>query len=435
MKGLLIALAACASTPAPAPIAPPPPAVTPPHKTSAGTTFGVPTGWSVVDKGAMTILTPALDEHSHVALIETTAVIRKLRAMPHSRCIGRPSPPRAERHRAALDPQTKASAARVKPVKRDTSALFAAVYASPDADEPREILADALQEAGDPRGEFIALQLREHRGDPSTELRDRAQELCSQHGKTWLGPLRPITYRAEMRRGFLQRLELAGSWSSKSWPALAQEPMLATVEELAVGQASMKIYAAFLGGAIAKTVRTVWVFDKSIWSVVTATEMPRLQHLVHGSWSRGKPPSDNFKTLIAPWLLAHPQITRLTLTDTKSADAIPKPVAARPTNLTVWCSQTAGAKLWAAWPRLHSLTITPSEATITFTRHGKQEHALVKLDRFVGGDGLKLTLPTTIKRLELTNNERMAKAMEKTYQRRYDVAIVKLPSGTITGVK
>src|SRR5206468_162610 len=37
--------------------------------------------------------------------------------------------------------------------------LFAAVAAAPDDDEPRHVLADHLQELGDPRGELIALQL------------------------------------------------------------------------------------------------------------------------------------------------------------------------------------------------------------------------------------------------------------------------------------
>ncbi|MEO8845868.1 MAG: TIGR02996 domain-containing protein [Kofleriaceae bacterium] len=334
-----------------------------------------------------------------------------------------------------LDSKIKAKAASVKPIKRDTSALFAAIYASPDADEPREILADALQEAGDPRGEFIALQLREHRGDPSEELRDRAQELVAQHGKTWLGPLRPITYRAEMRRGFLQRLELAGSWSSKNWAGLAKEPMLSTVEELSTGQATARIYSAFLAGPIAKTIRTVEVYDTSIWAVVTATPMPRLRHLVNGYWGRSTNANERFKTLIAPWLADHPQITQLTVTDTKSADSIPKPIAARLTDLTVWCSQTAGAKMWAKWPKLHTLTITPSEAKIRFVRDGKTEVARVILERIWGGAGPKLTLPKSIQRIELTNNVRVAKLMEQTYQRRYEVAVVKMPSGTITGVK
>lgn len=37
--------------------------------------------------------------------------------------------------------------------------MFAAVYAAPDDDAPRAVLADALQLAGDPRGELISLQL------------------------------------------------------------------------------------------------------------------------------------------------------------------------------------------------------------------------------------------------------------------------------------
>ncbi len=58
----------------------------------------------------------------------------------------------AKRNQPARDKQ-RASATRT------LDALFAAVYAAPDADAPRAVLADALQLAGDPQGELIALQL------------------------------------------------------------------------------------------------------------------------------------------------------------------------------------------------------------------------------------------------------------------------------------
>ena len=76
-------------------------------------------------------------------------------------------------------PPLAAARRRTKPAssKRDLDALYAAVYAAPDSDGPREVLADALQEMSDPRGEFIALQLREHRGDASEEVRERARQL------------------------------------------------------------------------------------------------------------------------------------------------------------------------------------------------------------------------------------------------------------------
>ena len=45
----------------------------------------------------------------------------------------------------------------------ELESLFAAVYARPADDGARQVLADALQELGDPRGEFISLQLQSRR--------------------------------------------------------------------------------------------------------------------------------------------------------------------------------------------------------------------------------------------------------------------------------
>lgn len=82
--------------------------------------------------------------------------------------------------------------------KHDLAALEAAVYADPDDDAPRSVYADALVEQGDPRGEFIHLQLR---GDP-------AKKLAAAHGKTWLGPFAPfLRAKFAFARGFLDTCE------------------------------------------------------------------------------------------------------------------------------------------------------------------------------------------------------------------------------------
>lgn len=78
-------------------------------------------------------------------------------------------------------------------------ALYAAVYADPEADAPRRVLADYLQAQGDPRGEFIALQLLEA---PSPEQRAREQELLQLHGKRWSAQLSPLLESTEFARGF-----------------------------------------------------------------------------------------------------------------------------------------------------------------------------------------------------------------------------------------
>jgi uncharacterized protein (TIGR02996 family) len=115
-------------------------------------------------------------------------------------------------------------------LNRRLAELYAAVYAAPADDAPRSVLADALQEAGDPRGEFIALQLA-GQGTP------REAALLRKHRKVWLGALAPAIRREGMRdgagkpvfrRGFLAAATVdddGRGWAGRS-------PEWATVEEL-----------------------------------------------------------------------------------------------------------------------------------------------------------------------------------------------------------
>ena len=74
-----------------------------------------------------------------------------------------------------------------KPQRATTEkALVDAIIANPDDDAPRLVYADWLTERGDPRGEFIAVQiaLAKH---PTDDLRAREAELLKQHKKAWVG--------------------------------------------------------------------------------------------------------------------------------------------------------------------------------------------------------------------------------------------------------
>jgi uncharacterized protein (TIGR02996 family) len=88
--------------------------------------------------------------------------------------------------------------------------LFADVAQNPDDDEIRQVLADALLERGDPRGEFIMLQLSD--GDPK-----RVRELLAEHAVEWLGPLAPLVRSREdwrhyrFARGFPVAIRLVGA--------------------------------------------------------------------------------------------------------------------------------------------------------------------------------------------------------------------------------
>ncbi|MFT3692476.1 MAG: TIGR02996 domain-containing protein [Kofleriaceae bacterium] len=73
--------------------------------------------------------------------------------------------------------------------------LLARVYANPAAREPKAIYADWLQQHGDPRGEFIALQLKD-----SFTRRERA--LIAAYDHEWRGPIAIGAGVARYRHGF-----------------------------------------------------------------------------------------------------------------------------------------------------------------------------------------------------------------------------------------
>src|SRR5689334_19591780 len=87
------------------------------------------------------------------------------------------------------------------------AAFLAAIRDRPDDDLPRLVYADYLDERGDPRGEFLRLQVerRTHPADDPRrhELLTREHELHRAHEEEWLGPLSAIVSSPEFRRGFI----------------------------------------------------------------------------------------------------------------------------------------------------------------------------------------------------------------------------------------
>ncbi len=84
----------------------------------------------------------------------------------------------------------------------DMRGLLAAICEAPDDDEPRLVLADLLSTRGDPRGEFIALQIAAEVG-VNREAHDRAEALLAEHEFAWLAPLPVRVASWTFRRGFL----------------------------------------------------------------------------------------------------------------------------------------------------------------------------------------------------------------------------------------
>lgn len=109
--------------------------------------------------------------------------------------------------------------------------LFADVAAEPRDLGARHVLADALQAAADPRGDFIALQLAIADGATDPKLHARAALLLAVHFETWTAAL-PSLERTDSRfvHGFLSAASTNGDAGSLAYAR--DRPEWATVEKL-----------------------------------------------------------------------------------------------------------------------------------------------------------------------------------------------------------
>lgn len=117
--------------------------------------------------------------------------------------------------------------------RTDIAALFRDVYANPFDDGRRAVLADALTEAGDPRGEFISLQLL----GASTKHSKRISQLLRAHTAEWLKPLSPFidvpaaATTAVFSRGFPTAVRLLPGQTAELF---GRTELWGTVEQLTV---------------------------------------------------------------------------------------------------------------------------------------------------------------------------------------------------------
>lgn len=108
---------------------------------------------------------------------------------------------------------------------------LAAVWAQPDALEPRLVYADMLSAEGDPRGEFIALQCAPARTPAQTR---RMAALARAHGAGWAGPLGRVAVVDAFERGFPAELTLTAR-SRLAFGPLLGHPAWSTVHTVGVG--------------------------------------------------------------------------------------------------------------------------------------------------------------------------------------------------------
>lgn len=106
-------------------------------------------------------------------------------------------------------PELLAEAAKLTPHKVDLEELWKSFWENPGDPSRRVVLADALQSAGDARGEFISLQLAIESGTADAKAMKRADALLEQHIDSWSGALPGVQLASrEFRRGFLNALKM-----------------------------------------------------------------------------------------------------------------------------------------------------------------------------------------------------------------------------------
>lgn len=151
--------------------------------------------------------------------------------------------------------------------------LFAEVYANPDDDHIRRVLADALLAKADPRGELIACQL-------SPDPAHRAMRLIQAHGLTWLGPLRGKLIPLAYERGFLAAVGLLPDVG----PIDLELPMWGTVHTIDFENLSFDDLAAFRATPAMRSLRLLIGLHPRQLEQLRAqqpAEMERLRLVIH----------------------------------------------------------------------------------------------------------------------------------------------------------
>lgn len=122
--------------------------------------------------------------------------------------------------------------------------LLAQVVSAPEDERVRRVYSDWLLEQGNPRGEFIALQL----GPTSAASTRRARALLAKHRAEWLGELDRVLVKTVFRRGFLAEATLGRNASTTPavWERMPTDPRLSTIERLFKGKSSDALYGSFV---------------------------------------------------------------------------------------------------------------------------------------------------------------------------------------------
>jgi uncharacterized protein (TIGR02996 family) len=185
-------------------------------------------------------------------------------------------------------------------VEPDLAALWREVAAARDDLSPRLVLADALIERGDPRGELIALQCAGADasvvmgGEVPDNVRERVAELVATHWNAWLGDAAHVLVRQGSRfaNGMLA-LALVGDGveiPDELWDRAARHHELAVLDTVRPHKVTARGYGRFLG-ALPEAPRRVEIHVPGVLAGVRATRTRwPIRVLRYGGYAFGTPP-------------------------------------------------------------------------------------------------------------------------------------------------
>jgi uncharacterized protein (TIGR02996 family) len=204
---------------------------------------------------------------------------------------GPPTPPAADKKLLDAIDRTLAKDKKASAGGGTAGALLAAIYADPEDDGPRAVYADHLTESGDPRGEFITLQLQK---TLTAAQKKRMSALLAKHERAWIGPLEPVIAKEDVafRRGFLSgcKVKLRNDMDVRKY---GSDPSWATVEILRFGGTrfayqpySSQAWGAWHVGPEMKSLRDVNLLDDASLATLLDAKTPlRIERLAGRIWA------------------------------------------------------------------------------------------------------------------------------------------------------
>ncbi|MDP1826570.1 MAG: hypothetical protein Q8L48_25090 [Archangium sp.] len=167
--------------------------------------------------------------------------------------------------------------------KATPESLLEQVLAAPERLELRHVWADALLERGDPRGEFVALQLKASDGLTTPKDQDRRNALQRKHQRAWLGPLADVLMASTVRfeAGCLVEAQLGplSAASPEAWRRLSGERSLVTVKRLR-RNSNVDVYMSFLTSPMLSALEAVEVANNPMLErVVESKAAPRVRQV------------------------------------------------------------------------------------------------------------------------------------------------------------